>query len=177
MHIENFGAWHNVPIGTKENGIDGFDTELTFNSPLHVRHLQKLVDLQKGKTYDYAGRATRAKPASRSGECAIFLTSSGFTAPPRRTAKFAFTSAPMPYYPDVAGAPQNSIIGGASLWVMGGKKPDEYKGVAKFFAFLSDTDRQAKLHQDRLCADHAGGLRDDARSRASTRRTRAARCR
>ena len=46
------------------------------------------------------------------------------------------------------GAPQNSIIGGASLWVMGGKKADEYKGVAKFFTFLSDTDRQAKLHQE-----------------------------
>ena len=27
-------------------------------------------------------------------------------------------------------------------------KADEYKGVAKFFAFLSDTDRQAKLHQE-----------------------------
>ncbi len=54
----------------------------------------------------------------------------------------------MPYYPDVTGAPQNSIIGGASLWVMGGKKPEEYKGVAKFFAFLSDTNRQAKLHQE-----------------------------
>jgi len=54
----------------------------------------------------------------------------------------------MPYYPDVAGAPQNSIIGGASLWVMGGKKPEEYKGIAKFFTFLSDTGRQAKLHQE-----------------------------
>ena len=39
-------------------------------------------------------------------------------------------------------------LGGASLWVMGGKKPEEYKGVAKFFAFLSDTNRQAKLHQE-----------------------------
>jgi sn-glycerol 3-phosphate transport system substrate-binding protein len=55
--------------------------------------------------------------------------------------------APMPYYPDVAGAPQNSIIGGASLWVMGGKKADEYKGVAKFFTFLSRTDKQIELHQ------------------------------
>jgi sn-glycerol 3-phosphate transport system substrate-binding protein len=53
----------------------------------------------------------------------------------------------MPYYPDVKGAPQNSIIGGASLWVMGGKSPQEYKGVAKFFAFLSDTDRQIGLHK------------------------------
>ena len=54
---------------------------------------------------------------------------------------------PMPYYSDVKGAPQNSIIGGASLWVMGGKSADEYKGIAKFFTFLSDTDRQAMLHQ------------------------------
>jgi sn-glycerol 3-phosphate transport system substrate-binding protein len=53
----------------------------------------------------------------------------------------------MPFYPDVPGAPQNSIIGGASLWVMGGKKPEEYKGVAKFFAFLSDTDRQVAIHK------------------------------
>ena len=53
----------------------------------------------------------------------------------------------MPYYPDVAGAPQNSIIGGASLWVMGGKSAPEYKGVAKFFTFLSDTDRQVELHK------------------------------
>ena len=54
----------------------------------------------------------------------------------------------MPYYPDVAGAPQNSIIGGASLWVMGGKSAEEYKGVAKFFTFLSDTDRQVELHKE-----------------------------
>ena len=65
----------------------------------------------------------------------------------RANAKFDFTNAPMPYYPDVEGAPQNSIIGGASLWVMAGKKPDEYKGVAKFLAFLSDTDRQVEIHK------------------------------
>ena len=51
------------------------------------------------------------------------------------------------YFPDVKDAPQNSIIGGASLWVMGGKTPDEYKGIAKFLTFLSDTDRQVYLHE------------------------------
>jgi len=147
-HIEQFSAWHNVPIGTKANGLDGFDTELKFNSPLHVKHLQNLIDLQKDKTYDYAGRANAGEARFGSGECAIFLTSSGYYGTAKGTAKFDFTAAPMPYYPDVAGAPQNSIIGGASLWVMGGKKPEEYKGVAKFFAFLSDTDRQVRLHQD-----------------------------
>src|ERR1700704_3790527 len=147
-HIEQFSAWHNVPIGTKANGLDGFDTDLKFNSPLHAKHLQTLMDMQKDKTYDYAGRGNASEGRFGSGECAIFLTSSGYYGTAKGTAKFDFTSAPMPYYPDAKGAPQNSIIGGASLWVMGGKKPDEYKGVAKFFAFLSDTNRQAKLHQE-----------------------------
>jgi sn-glycerol 3-phosphate transport system substrate-binding protein len=147
-NIEQFSAWHNIPMATKANGLDGFDTEMKFNSPTHVKHLQNLVDLQKDKTYDYSGRDSKSEGRFTSGECAIFLTSSGFYGNVKANAKFDFTSAPMPYYPDVQGAPQNSIIGGASLWVMGGKKADEYKGVAKFFTFLSDTDRQAKLHQE-----------------------------
>jgi len=148
VNIEQFSAWHNVPIGTKANGLDGFDTQLTFNSPLHVKHLQNLVDLQKDKTYDYSGRAAGSEGRFTSGECPIFLSSSAFYAAVNGSAKFDFTEAAMPYYPDVTGAPQNSIIGGASLWVMGGKSADEYKGVAKFFTFLSDTNRQARLHQE-----------------------------
>ncbi len=146
--IEQFSAWHNVPLASKANGLDGFDTELKFNSPLHVKHLQTLIDLQKDKTYDYSGRTNTGEGRFTSGECPIMLTSSGFYGNVKANAKFDYTSVPMPYYPDVPGAPQNSIIGGASLWVMGGKSPEEYKGVAKFFAFLSDTDRQAKLHQE-----------------------------
>ncbi|MBL0403404.1 sn-glycerol-3-phosphate ABC transporter substrate-binding protein UgpB [Microvirga aerilata] len=146
--IEQFSAWHNVPMATKANGLDGFDTEMKFNSPLHVKHLQTLVDLQKDKTFDYSGRDSKSEGRFTSGECAIFLNSSGFFGNVKANAKFDYASVPMPYYPDVQGAPQNSIIGGASLWVMGGKKADEYKGVAKFFTFLSDTDRQSKLHQE-----------------------------
>jgi sn-glycerol 3-phosphate transport system substrate-binding protein len=147
VNIEQFSAWHNVPLATQANGMDGFDTELKFNSPLHVKHLEKLIELQKDKTYDYSGRTNSGEGRFTSGECAIFLTSSGFFGNVRANAKFDFTSMPMPYYPEVEGAPQNSIIGGASLWVMAGKTPDEYKGVAKFFTFLSDTDRQVELHQ------------------------------
>ena len=147
LNIEQFSAWHNVPLGTKSNGMDGFDTEFKFNSPLHVRHLQNLVDLQKDKTFDYAGRTNTGEGRFTSGECPIMLTSSAFYGNVKANAKFEFGTGMMPYYPDVAGAPQNSIIGGASLWVMGGKKADEYKGIARFFTFLSDTDRQRWLHE------------------------------
>lgn len=146
--LEQFSAWHNLPIATKANGMDGFDTELRINSPTHVRLLTDLVALQKDKTYDYSGRTNNGEGRFTSGECPIFMTSSGFFGNVKANAKFDFGMSTLPYYPDVAGAPQNSIIGGASLWVMGGKKAEEYKGVAKFFTFLSDTDRQAWLHKE-----------------------------
>ncbi len=147
-NIEQLSAWHNLPLSTKANGLDGFDTVLSFNGPLQVKHLQNLVELQKDKTFDYSGRTNAGEGRFTSGECPLFLTSSGFYGNVKGNAKFDWAAVPMPYYPDVQGAPQNSIIGGASLWVMGGKSAAEYKGVAKFFAFLSDTDRQAKLHQE-----------------------------
>jgi sn-glycerol 3-phosphate transport system substrate-binding protein len=146
--LENFSAWHNLPIATRANGMDGFDAELRINSPTHVRFLTDLVALQKDKTYDYSGRTNNGEGRFTSGECPIFMTSSAFYGNVKANAKFEFGMSQLPYYPDVAGAPQNSIIGGASLWVMGGKKAEEYKGVAKFFALLSDTDRQAWLHKE-----------------------------
>ncbi|MBR0845340.1 sn-glycerol-3-phosphate ABC transporter substrate-binding protein UgpB [Bradyrhizobium liaoningense] len=147
VNLEQLSAWHNAPLSTKANGLDGFDTVLEFNSPLQVKHLEKLVELQKDKTYDYAGRTNTGEGRFTSGECPLYLTSSAFFGNVKAQAKFAFTAVPMPYYPDVKGAPQNSIIGGASLWVMGGKPADDYKGVAKFLSFLSDTDRQVYIHK------------------------------
>ena len=146
MHIENFSAWHNVPIGTKENGMAGTDTVFTFNSPLHVRHLTMLGDMAKKGLFTYAGRQNQAEAKFASGECAILTSSTGAQANFRQNAKFDWSVNFIPYYEDVSGAPQNSIIGGASVWVMSGKKPDEYKGVAKFFAFLSKPEIQMEWH-------------------------------
>src|SRR5262245_41280890 len=108
VNVEQLSAWHNVPLATKANGMDGFDTVLNFNGPLHLKHLETLVELQKDKTYDYSGRTNTGEGRFTSGECPIFLTSSAFFGNVRANAKFDFGNAPMPYYPDVAGAPQNS---------------------------------------------------------------------
>ncbi|MGH7263611.1 MAG: sn-glycerol-3-phosphate ABC transporter substrate-binding protein UgpB [Candidatus Rokuibacteriota bacterium] len=147
--VENYSAWHNVPIGSKQNGFAGFDAELLFNSPLHVRVVQQLADWQKTKTFDYGGRRGDANPKFGNAECGMFLASSaayaGFVQASR--GKFEFGLGMMPYWPDVAGAPQNSIIGGATLWVLAGHKPDEYKAVARFFTYLSSPEVQAASHQ------------------------------
>jgi sn-glycerol 3-phosphate transport system substrate-binding protein len=146
MHIENFSAWHNVPIGTKENGMTGLDTEYRINTPLHVKHIAMLGEMAKKGTFTYAGRTNQAEAKFYSGECAMMSSSSGAQANIRRNAKFDWSVNFIPYHDDVKGAPQNSIIGGASLWVMGGKKPADYKGVAKFFAYLSKPAVQMDWH-------------------------------
>ncbi len=146
MHIENFSAWHNVPIGTKDNGMSGFDTQFQINTPLHVRHITMIGDMAKKGTFSYAGRTNQAEAKFYSGECAMLTSSSGAQANIRRNAKFAWSVNFIPYHDDVKGAPQNSIIGGASLWVMGGKTNNAYKGIAKYFAFLSTPEIQMDWH-------------------------------
>ena len=148
VHIENFSAWHNVPIGTKENGIAGMDTEFRINSPLHVKHVAMLQDLAKRGMFTYAGRTNQAGAKFTSGECAMLTESTGGQANVRRGAKFDWAVTQIPYWDDVPGAPQNAIIGGASLWVMGGKTNNAYKGVARFFSFLSRPEVQMEWHKD-----------------------------
>ena len=146
--LEQFSAWHNIPLATKANGQEGADAVLEFNNPIVLKHIGNLGKAQKDKSLDYGGRTSEPEGKFVTGECGMIHTSSGAYGIFKAGAKFDFGLAELPYYPDVAGAPQNSIIGGASLWVMGGKKPEEYKGVAKFFTFLSQTDLQEKLHEE-----------------------------
>jgi len=146
MHIENFSAWHNVPIGTKQNGMGGLDTEFRINSPLHVRHVAMLGDMAKKGLFTYSGRRNEGEARFASGECPMMTSSTGAQGTISRTAKFDWSVNFMPYHDDVKGAPQNSIIGGASLWVMAKKPAADYKGVAKFFSFLSSPEIQMFWH-------------------------------
>jgi len=145
--LESFSAWHNVEFATKRNGFNGLDARLVFNTPLHVRHIENLANLSRQGLFVYKGRAGAADATFVSGECAMYTGSSAAYGNIKRNAKFASGISALPYYPDVPGAPQNTVIGGASLWVMSGKTPGEYKGVGAFFDYLSRADVQAKSHQ------------------------------
>ncbi len=145
--LESFSAWHNVEFATKANGLQGLDARLKVNSPLHERHIENLASMAKQGLFVYKGRGNVPEASFVSGECAMINTSSGFYGNVAKNAKFAYGLAPLPYYQDVPGAPQNTVIGGASLWVMSGKKPEEYKGVAKFFSFISTPEVQSASHK------------------------------
>jgi sn-glycerol 3-phosphate transport system substrate-binding protein len=145
--LESFSAWHNVEFASKGNGMRGNDARLTFNTPLHVRHVENLANMAKQGLYVYKGRGNAADATFVSGECAMITGSSALYGNIKRNAKFEAAISTLPYYPDVQGAPQNTVIGGASLWVMSGKKAEEYKGVAQFFSHLSKAEEAAKSHQ------------------------------
>jgi sn-glycerol 3-phosphate transport system substrate-binding protein len=145
--LESFSTWHNTELATKGNGMRGMDARLVVNSPLHVRHIENMGNMAKQGLFVYKGRGSAAGANFESGECAISVNSSAAYAGVKKNAKFQFAVGTLPYYPDVAGAPQNTVIGGASLWVMSGKKAAEYKGVASFFDYLSDPKVQAVNHQ------------------------------
>jgi len=147
IQIENFSAWHNQPIGTKANGFGGLDTQFVFNSPLHAKHIQQLADWQKEKIFVYGGRRNIGNALFSSGQVAMHTESSAGYAGFKRTCKFEFGTSMLPYWPDASGAPQNTIIGGASLWVLQGHSPEEYKGVAAFFKHLSKPEVQADWHE------------------------------
>jgi sn-glycerol 3-phosphate transport system substrate-binding protein len=148
INVENFSAFHNLPMSTRANGFGGLDAELAFNSPVMVRHVAQLAEWQTTKAFDYSGRGQSAEPRFQKGECAIFIGSSATRADILANSKFEIGYGMMPYWPDVAGAPQNSIIGGATLWVLRDRPHAEYAGVAKFFAFLSKPEVQAAWHQN-----------------------------
>jgi sn-glycerol 3-phosphate transport system substrate-binding protein len=148
IHVENLSAFHNLPLATRTNGFGGLDAVLIFNNPTVVHHVAQLAEWQTSKAFDYSGRAQSAEPRFQNGECGIFIGSSGTRADIKANSKFDVGYGMMPYWPDVAGAPQNTIIGGATLWVLRDRPRAEYKGAAKFFAFLSKPAVQAAWHQN-----------------------------
>lgn len=148
IHLENLSAYHNVPFASQENGFAGLDTELSFNGPVQTGHIQAMGEWARDGKFIYTGRRNEGGANFRAGDCALFTESSAGYAGVKKEATFKFDIRPLPYWASVAGAPQNTIIGGASLWVMEGHDAEEYAGVAEFLNFLSTPDIQAAWHQN-----------------------------
>lgn len=146
--IENYSAWHDLEVGTMENGFAGVSAEFTFNNDHVVNHIQRLADMAKEGLFVYGGRRGDSRPQFVNGEAAMWINSSayfgGFVADIK---DFKFTQVPMPIDTAVRAEPQNSIIGGATLWVLRGHDDAEYACTAQFLNFLSGTEAQADWAQ------------------------------
>ena len=147
IQLENFSAWNGLPFASKNNGFDGTDAVLEFNKPEQVKHIAMLEEMNKKGDFSYVGRKDESTEKFYNGDCAMTTASSGSLANIREYAKFNYGVGMMPYDADAKDAPQNAIIGGASLWVMQGKDKETYTGVAKFLDFLAKPENAAEWHQ------------------------------
>lgn len=141
--VENMHAWHDQPFADQNNGFDGLATTLKINGPFGVKMMDLLARGSKEGWFTYNGRLNKAEANMGAGECGIFLTSSAYIGNLTRASEGKFTWG-TGFLPRLAGFPQgNSILGGATLWVLKGAKPEEYRGVAQFFRYLASTENQA----------------------------------
>jgi len=146
--IESTRAWHGLPFATHENGYTSLDAQLVINDEFTVNHIDRLARWQSERIFRYGGRGGDAEPLFINGQCAMIIQSSaaqgGFRSAINR---FEWATAMLPHYggeyPKV-----NSVIGGATLWVMAGKPAREYEAVAAFLKFLSEPEQQAYWHKE-----------------------------
>lgn len=147
--LEAYSAIHNLPYATKADGFEGLDAELRLNSPGHVKHVQRLLDMAKEGTFKYGGRDATPDPLFYTEKAAISFCSSATRGQIVQSAKFRWGAAMLPYDPEVIASPNNTIIGGASLWTMTAPKrtAQEYKAVAAFLSFIGQPAQDALYHQ------------------------------
>ena len=150
--VEQYGAIHNIPFATKENGFEGLDAVLQINSKPHVAIIERMLAMAKDGTFKYGGRDNEPDPIFLAGQSAITFNSSAYRGALLKGAKFAFAQALLPYDPTIIKQPINSIIGGASLWPMTAphRTAADYKALAEFLRYI------AKPEVDATWAENTG---------------------
>ena len=144
--MENMHAWHDLPFADQQNGFAGLASQLKINDALSERLMDLLSRWQNEGIFTYSGRGSKGDQPVTNGEAAIALASTGLVGTLMKTAKFEWGTG---FLPRLSGFSQgNCIVGGASLFVMKGHKPEEYKAVAKFFEFLGKPEQQAWWHAE-----------------------------
>ena len=148
IQVENYSAIHDMPFASKANGYEGLDCELMINNPQVVGHLARLKSWMADNRFSYEGQKYQGPQAAFvGGDAAIMMESISGIGNVKKNAKFAWDLAPLPVEASMKN-PQNSIIGGASLWVMKGHPKKDYKGVAAFLDFLARNDMQELWHME-----------------------------
>ncbi len=147
--IENYSAIHNIPFASKANGYEGLDTELLINNDKVVHHIARLKKWMADKRFYYGGQKYQGPKSEFIAQNAgLYIDSiSGIAKLKKAVHDFKWDVAPLPVESWMK-EPQNSIIGGASLWVFKGLPKQDYAGVAAFLKYLAGNKSQIYWHKE-----------------------------
>jgi sn-glycerol 3-phosphate transport system substrate-binding protein len=142
--VENLSAWHNEPVATQS----GKTTVASFNGMFQVKHVAMMASWTRARYLHVFNQQSEAEQRFASGECAVIAAPSASWTDFRRAGKVDVAVSKLPYYEDFPGAPQNTIADGPALWASAGKKPAEYKAVARFVSFWLQPDNQVAWQRE-----------------------------
>ncbi|MFZ4478256.1 MAG: sn-glycerol-3-phosphate ABC transporter substrate-binding protein UgpB [Rhodoferax sp.] len=140
--LENTFALHNQPYATNQNGYTGLDTKLLMNSDFGLMHVGALARWQKENIFSYGGRIEEPDTKFINGDCAMLMQSSSTIGSFKKSLGFNWGTGEFPHW-GVPYPKANTSLGGATLWVMRGHEPADYRGVAQFLKFVADPSQQS----------------------------------
>lgn len=146
MNIEQFSAMNNLPIASMDNGYGGLGAELVINTTAVVDHMNEFknwVDAGYAKIQtSQVGK--NLVQAFADGSCASMTTSiaNHGTVMNTQVPELKWAPAMMPVID--ASKRTNSLVGGASLWIMEGKSKEEYEAAAAFMKYITDAETGEK---------------------------------
>lgn len=142
--VENLSAWHNEPVSR----LQGKVSVPSFNGIFQVKHVAMMASWTRARYLHVFPQQAEAEQRFASGECAVIAAPSDSWADFRRAGKVDVAVSRLPYYEDFPGAPQNTVADGPALWAAAGKKPVEYKAVARFVSFWLQADNQVAWQRE-----------------------------
>ncbi len=142
--VENLSAWHNEPVSR----LQGKVSVPSFNGIFQVKHVAMMASWTRARYLHVFPQQAEAEQRFASGECAVIAAPSASWADFRRAGKVDVAVSRLPYYEDFPGAPQNTVADGPALWAAAGKKPLEYKAVARFVSFWLQADNQVAWQRE-----------------------------
>lgn len=142
VDMEQFSYAHGVPIATNNNGFDGLDAEYVYNTTVVVDHVQDIKDWYDAGLLEIKTNAGGMNARSAFGQdvCSFYFGSIASHASVHAAAvdSLDWDVAMIPVFEGTAR--QNTVIGGAALWVLSNKSEAEYRGAAEYLNFLATPD-------------------------------------
>ncbi|VEG89625.1 extracellular solute-binding protein [Legionella spiritensis] len=141
IQIESFSSLHGLPM------TDHHSHKAIYNNQAVIRHLERLRRWQKQHYFEYGGRTSDATVLFTSGRCAMFSQSSGSYNSLAALVRFPVGVAALPLDSQASQKRYPNVAGGAALWAVSGYPPEVYRGVARFYAYLTQPENQLRWHQ------------------------------
>ncbi len=141
--LEHFGARHNVPFATDDNGFTGENPKLLVSAEPFLYNIGKFAEWQQKGIFQYSGRFVQEpEKLFTSGKCAMILQGTSRLVMLQKPADFKVSVGPLPYWKVLTKEPHNLVTGGAALWAIKGHDEVHEKGVAEFFNFIAQPENQ-----------------------------------